>query len=67
MQLTLHRRWLYACFAATVLTGLVSRFSVTVTAVFIVIYLVGAVLIGPAEAERDDADAEAGSASGTDQ
>jgi hypothetical protein len=54
MQLTLHRRWLYACLAAAVITGLVGRFSVTVTAVFIVIYLVGAALIGPAEAEDAD-------------
>lgn len=55
MQSKFQRQWLYSCFAAAVLAGL-AGYSVIMTAVFIAIYLIGVVLIGP----EDEADGEYG-------
>ena len=53
MPLQLHRRWLYACFSASLLAGWAGGFSVVATALFIAIYLTGAVLIGPVDEEDE--------------
>lgn len=52
----LRRRWLAACVTAGLLANLVGGFSFAVTAVFLVIYLTGAALIG----RDDDADGSSG-------
>ena len=48
----LHRWWLYACCAAALLAGWAGGFSTVVTALFIAIYLTGAVLIGPVDEDE---------------
>ena len=52
----MHRWWLFSCFAALLLASWAGGFGVAVTAVFIGIYLIGLVLIGPDEAESEAAD-----------
>ena len=56
----LRQRWLAACVAAGVLANLFGGFSFAVTAVFLVIYLTGAALIG-----RDDDADDSGDAGGS--
>lgn len=60
----LHRWWLGACVVATFLANWAGGFSLLVTAVFVVIYLTGAALIGrdadPEDADAEDADAGSG-------
>lgn len=47
MQSQFQRWWLYACFTAVLLAGWAGGFGVIFMLVFITIYLVGVVLIGP--------------------
>jgi hypothetical protein len=54
MQSKFQRWWLYSCFAAVLLAGWAGGFSVIVTAVFIVIYLVGVALIGADDEVTED-------------
>lgn len=53
MNSRLHRWWLFSCFAALLLASWAGGFGVAVTAVFIGIYLIGLVLIGPDEPEAE--------------
>lgn len=52
MESKFHRWWLGSCVAALLLASWAGGFSVAVTAVFVVIYLTGATLVGP----EDEAD-----------
>lgn len=52
------RWWLYSCFVAVLLAGWAGGFGVIFMLVFITIYLVGVALIGPDEADQDEAEAE---------
>ena len=65
MSSPLHRWWLWGCFAATLLASWAGGFGVSVTAVFIGIYLTGLVLIGRDE-PGTDADPAAGADAGAD-
>jgi hypothetical protein len=54
MQSKFQRWWLYSCFAAVLLAGWAGGFGVIFMLVFITIYLVGVVLIGPDEEPDSD-------------
>jgi hypothetical protein len=56
MNSRLQRWWLWGCFVATLLASWAGGFGVTVTAVFIGIYLTGLVLIGPDEPAAEAVD-----------
>lgn len=68
MHSKFHRWWLYSCFAAVLLAGWAGGFGVIFMLVFITIYLVGIVLIGPDEPDEsteDDAAADTAEAEAT--
>jgi hypothetical protein len=54
MHSEFQRWWLYSCFAAVLLAGWAGGFGVIFMLVFITIYLVGVVLIGPDEEPDSD-------------
>lgn len=58
MMSNFQRLWLYSCFAAVLLAGWAGGFGVIFMLVFITIYLVGVVLIGPDGPELTEPDGE---------
>lgn len=58
MKSNFQRLWLYSCFAAVLLAGWAGGFGVIFMLVFITIYLVGVVLIGPDEPALTEEDGE---------
>lgn len=54
-----HGRWLAACLVAFLLSGSFGGFNASIAMVFLVIFVVGAVLLSPGDAEGDlEGDAE---------